>query len=158
MRRLTKTADPESALRATALNLLARREHAALELRQKLTRRGFAGDAVDRVLERLRAEGWQDDTRFAEVYATSRIDKGYGPLRLRRELKERGITDTIVDTILAQFNDSWTARLKALHHRRFGEGPPGTPDERARRLRFLRQRGFTVDQIMQLFKLTENDR
>ncbi len=157
MRPLSKTLDSEAELRAAALNLLARREHSALELQHKLAQRGGTAATIAQVVQTLQAEGWQDDARFAEVYASSRFDKGYGPLRLRRDLQERGIAAAVVTTVLATFADQWSDRLQRLRRRRFGEPLPTTPAEQARQVRFLRQRGYTMDQIMPLFKLTETD-
>lgn len=152
MARLTATADPLSPLRETALKLLARREHSALELRHKLTRRGFDPDQTGTVLAELQTQGWLDDRRFAEIYAASRADKGYGPLRIRSELRERGVADTIIEPVLAQLNSVWAATLARLSRKRFGSQSPAAVAEKAKRLRFLRQRGFTLDQINRLFR------
>ncbi len=138
------------AVRDTALRLLARREHAVLELRHKLKQRDYPADVIETVLAELQAQGWLNEQRFAEVYAANRADKGYGPLRIRSELRARGVTDPIIDPILAQLDDIWLARLRNLSRKRFGNNPPRSLAERARRQRFLRQRGFTLDQIDQL--------
>lgn len=157
MKRPSKTLESEAELYAAALNLLARREHSALELQHKLAQRGGAAATIAQVVQTLQAEGWQDDARFAEVYASSRFDKGYGPLRLRRDLQQCGVADIVVTAVLADFADQWSARLQRLRRRRFGESLPTTPAEQARQIRFLRQRGYTMDQIMPLFKPTETD-
>lgn len=154
MRLSKQTRDSPAELRAIALNLLARREHSALELRHKLAQRGGTAAHIEPVLQILQAEGWQDDARFAEVYANSRFDQGYGPLRLRRDLQERGIDNAVIAAVLAPFAEHWVTRLRHLQRKRFG-AIPATLAEQARQVRFLRQRGYTMDQIMPLFKLTE---
>lgn len=152
MARLTATTDPLVGLRAAALNLLARREHSTLELRHKLARRGFDADQIAAVLGELQQRGWQDDGRFAEAYAVNRAERGYGPLRIRIELRERGIADHITERALTELADLWSANLERLHRKRFGAHLPADAAERARRQRFLRQRGFTTDQIKRLFR------
>ena len=72
-------------IRAKALDLLARREHSRLELRQKLVQRGFPSDRIEPVLDQLVEERLLDENRYAELYACARADKGYGPLRIARE-------------------------------------------------------------------------
>ncbi|HXH03255.1 MAG TPA: regulatory protein RecX, partial [Candidatus Competibacteraceae bacterium] len=124
-------------LRRTALGLLARRDHTRLELRQKLLARNFPETEVTAELARLEAEGLLSERRFAEVYAHSRLDKGYGPLRVSRELKERGVADEVVAETLAVLDEFWARRLAELVRRRFG-GPPADAVERERRQRFLR--------------------
>jgi regulatory protein len=135
----------------TALRLLARREHTRLELHHKLCRRGFDRALVDAVLGRLAEQDLLSDARFAEVYAHGRVDKGYGPLRIERELRERGVADTIVADLVAALADDWLPRLVALHRKRFG-AVPRDPAGQAAQMRFLRQRGFTSEQIRCLFR------
>ena len=139
--------EPERPARDAALQLLARREHSTLELRHKLLRRDYPAERIDPVLEALQSEGWLNDRRFAEVYAVSRMDKGYGPLRIRRELRERGVPDAISESVLAPLEADWAAMLDRLYRKRFRGRPLRDAAERLRRMRFLRQRGFTMAQI-----------
>ena len=69
--------DQEYKARATALRLLARREHSRYELSLKLRQRKVSGDIIDAVLDDYEKEGWLDDDRFADVYARQRMDLGY---------------------------------------------------------------------------------
>ena len=141
-----------TAVRRAALNLLARREHSVLELHHKLRRRGFLPELIGPVLEQLVAENLLNETRYAEVYAYGRVDKGYGPLRISQELRERGVAETIVAAILADLDDLWMKRLAAVRRKRFGAELPKDAAGQAQQLRFLRHRGFTVEQIKRLFR------
>ena len=144
-------ADPAT-LRAKALELLARREHSRLELRQKLVQRGFATSDIEPVLDALAAEGLLDERRYAELYACSRADKGYGPLRIARELRERGIPDALTEAALAALDDFWMPKLRELHRKRFKSQMPAHAADRMQQSRVLRQHGFTLDQIRHLFE------
>ena len=144
-------ADPAT-LRAKALDLLARREHSRLELRQKLVQRGFATSDIEPVLDALAAEGLLDERRYAELYACSRADKGYGPLRIARELRERGIPDALTEAALAALDDFWMPKLRELHRKRFKSQMPAHAADRMQQNRVLRQHGFTLDQIRHLFE------
>ncbi len=90
-----------SIIRAKAIELLVRREHSRLELRQKLMQRGFPAEGIDSALNALAEEGLLNESRYAEIYACSRADKGYGPLRIASELRERGIPQELVEQALA---------------------------------------------------------
>jgi regulatory protein len=138
--------------RRTALQLLARREHTVLELQHKLAQRGFATVDIDSVLADLIAEDLINEGRYAEVYAHSRADKGYGPLRIGRELRERGVSEDIVTIVLNRFDDYWMAHLAALQRKRFGVKLPQDIAGQAQQMRFLRYRGFTLEQIKTLFR------
>jgi regulatory protein len=67
-----------------ALGLLARREHSARELKNKLARRGFDADENAVALERLQSKDFQSNARFGEMLVRSRIESGYGPALDRR--------------------------------------------------------------------------
>ena len=148
----SKPPEPLADARETGVRLLARREHAVLELRHKLQQRGFAPAVIDTVLQQLIAEGLLSDQRYAEIYALSRVDKGYGPWRIRRELSEHGVSEEIITMVLKNFDHEWMAKLAALHRKRFAALPPDHSAEPATQIRFLRQRGFTLEQINHLFQ------
>ena len=148
-------ADDPAAVRAKALELLARREHSRLELRQKLIQRGFSTDRIESALDQLTEEHWLDEARFAELYACGRADKGYGPLRIARELRERGVPDEQVTTSLAALDPFWLPKLRELHRKRFKALVPTDAAGRMQQTRVLRQHGFTLDQIKHLFETFE---
>ncbi len=136
-------------MEAACIGYLARREHSQLELRQKLCGKGFPMDVVSQVIADLSARGLQSDSRYAEIYSRSRLSRGYGPLRIRQELRQRGIdAGLLVDVQPADADDT----LEKTHDRKFGTRPPESMEERAERERFLLRRGFSGDQIRRLFR------
>jgi len=141
----------ESEVYAAAIGLLARREHSARELSAKLHTRGYAPELIAAVLERLVAERLQSDERYTEVYVRQRSDKGYGPERIRAELRERGIDDTLVSARFRQAEEEgevdWYALAAAAYAKKFGGRPIEDIKERAKRQRFMQYRGFTHEQI-----------
>jgi regulatory protein len=138
---------------AAALRLLARREHSRLELRHKLLVRNFTETAVESVVARLVDSGLLSDQRFAEVYARSRFERGYGPLRIRAELDERGVGAGLAERALADLCCPWVESAQRQRSKRFGRRLPGDFRDRAKQMRFLRQRGFTSDQIQAVFRV-----
>lgn len=136
---------------ATALRLLARREHSEFELRHKLRGRNFTDTIVDIVVIQLLDQGLLSDQRFAEVYAQGRFERGYGPLRIQAELRERGVSGNLTEPILAGFSRFWVKSAGRQRNKRFGQQIPNEYRERARQMRFLQQRGFTSEQIQTVF-------
>jgi regulatory protein len=132
---------------AAALRLLARREHSTRELQHKLTDRGHDAALVDEVLAVLREEGALSDCRFAETYAQSRFERGFGPLRIEAELRERGVSPGLIDDALATPAFDWERSACRQRQKRFGSGVPDDFAGRARQMRFLQQRGFNNEQI-----------
>jgi regulatory protein len=143
-----------AALRDTALRLLGRREYSAFEMRRKLVARGYGTPAVDGMLASLREEQLQSDERFAESFVRMRIERGQGPIRVRAELRERGVGDPVIDAVTTHTSEFWIVCARRVLSRRFGRGSSAispiskmTRDEWHRRARFLAQRGFPSDVI-----------
>jgi len=130
--------------------LLARREHAVRELRQKLQRKGHDVLQIDEVLAALSSAGLQSDQRFTECFVHSRKNRGEGPLRIRAALQQRGISEALIAAYLDEMDWDWAAMARAVRQKRFGDVWPQDHRERARQARFLQQRGFTMEQISQL--------
>src|SRR6266536_6306795 len=86
-----RTAASEEAAHAAALLLLESRARTRLELRQRLERRGFEAEAIERALDRLTGVGLVDDEAFARDLAASRVEQGVDAPRSVVELKDRGI-------------------------------------------------------------------
>lgn len=129
------------------MDLLARREHSSRELHDKLIRRFNDEDLIQQELERLRAESLQSDARFTESFIHSRAQRLYGPLRIRMELRERGINDAVIVAAMDENAIDWRANLEKLARERFGRKPAADFNERAKRMRFLQNRGFDTHQI-----------
>ncbi|NIR61030.1 MAG: regulatory protein RecX [Gammaproteobacteria bacterium] len=135
------------AVERAALDLLARREHSRAELARKLESKGFDAVAVAAALDDLAARDLVSDRRFTESYVRARAERGFGPMRVRAELRERGIDDALAAEYVDERAAQWAERLEAARRKRFGPDAPGDARERARQSRFLEQRGFTSEQI-----------
>jgi len=146
---LVCTGDQKSGLspRNKALDLLARREHSVAELRAKLLARDFAADAIDQAIDVLVHDGLVSDDRFAAAFVASRVRKGQGPVRIRGELKQRGVADELIVLHLEQATVDWTQLARSVRDRKFGPAPSDGYRERARQSRFLQYRGFSGEQI-----------
>lgn len=139
-------------IRLAAMNLLARREHSVRELRNKLKRR-FADNAmIDEQVSRLTEEHLQSDLRFTESYLYQRISRGYGPVRLREELRERGVSEADVAAVMEEMEINWYAHAAEVMHKKFGALVPCDMKEKARRARFMQYRGFTGDHYQRLLQ------
>lgn len=137
-------------IRRAAMDLLARREHGFFELERKLSVR-FPREMVVAVLTRLQQERLQSDERFVESYVYSRRQRGYGPVRIRAELLQKGLESELITQHLQCYQDDWTALVRKIKEQKFGTGQPASARERARQIRFLTGRGFSLEQIYSLF-------
>jgi regulatory protein len=137
-------AKPKRTAYDKALGLLARREHSRRELKTKLRQYGYEGEEATAAIDRVGAQHYQDDDRFAEVLLRSRIAQGYGPMRLRMELKTHGLSDARIRELLDAAEADWDASAATQLRRRYGGRSTADPAERARRAQFLLRRGFAA--------------
>jgi regulatory protein len=136
--------DDAIAVEASAVRLLAGREHTRLELQRKLRARHADEALVETVLDDLERRGLLSDERFAERYVEQRGCRGYGPLRIRAELAERGIGGELATRWLDDGHHDWSEILADAAAGKFGSGPVSDRRELAKRGRFLEQRGFPI--------------
>lgn len=132
---------------SAAVRLLARREHSRVELERKLSARGAPPELVAEALAGLAGRRLQSDTRYAETLVNSRLGRGQGPVRIRRELAEQGIDGAGIEAALEAAAPDWMALARETRRRRFGAEAPTEWKERARQARFLEYRGFSGEQI-----------
>ena len=130
--------------------MLARREHSRVELKNKLSKKGFPAEQIDRALEQLDANDLQSDQRFLEDFVRSRVLRGNGPLRISQELRQRGIEDG-----LSQINDQaidWLEVASNTYTKKYHSSEIADANERAKRMRYMQSKGFSGDIIRQLIK------
>jgi regulatory protein len=142
----------ESSIRNKAMDLLARREHSEQELRQKLKTRAYDADAIDEVLQALKADRLQSDERFTESYVNHRFNAGVGPLKIRYELRQKGVSDRLADEFLEPLSDQWEELMARQRTRKYGASMPNDYAERMKQARFLQNRGFSPESVMRLFR------
>lgn len=145
--RLIETGDDAAAVRKQALALLARREHSSAELRAKLAAKGFSTDSINAALSGLDQEGWLKDERFVETFIRARRERGDGPVKIRAELRERGIDDELIAAHIDVRDPVWQQSLERLWVKRFRAKRPADFAEKGKQMRFFQGRGFTAEQI-----------
>jgi regulatory protein len=133
---------------ASAMAALARREHSAYEIRQKLKPKA-SSDLIDELLDALLKDDLLSDERFAQMLCRSRFNKGVGPVRIAHELKQHQILSDLAEQAMQEYEDLWVDHLQALNSRKYGEAAPEDYKAWAKRARFFQGRGFTTEQIRQ---------
>lgn len=139
------TAINPSDIRHKAMDLLARREHSRLELKQKLQKRFDDETLIDEQIDRLADENLQSDSRFVESFVRQRGNRGYGPVRIREEARRKGLSDSEISFAFDTLDFDWCALAAEVISKKFGELPAQDIKEKARRTRFLQYRGFKTE-------------
>ncbi|HET8870358.1 MAG TPA: recombination regulator RecX [Aquabacterium sp.] len=137
-------------LKGRALKYLAAREHSRAELIRKLSPHAESEDEVVRILDELESKGLLSAERFAESVVHRKAAR-FGAARLKAELQQHQLPDELTRSVVQSLRETEMERARALWLKRFGQ-PPETPDDRAKQVRFLSNRGFSGEVIRQVLK------
>ena len=134
----------DAEVREIALRYLGRREYGIEELRRKLVQRGADSQIVDKVVGDLADADLVSDQRFTEMYVRMRIRNLFGPLKIRGELRSRGIPDQQIGEAMPEGQEIWFDSASQWARKRC----QGELDYagRAKIYRGLMNRGFTHEQ------------
>jgi regulatory protein len=138
--------------RKRAMDLLARREHSRQELLTKLVAKGCSREIAGLALDGLEQDQLLSEDRFIQSLVQTRRDQGHGPIRIRHDLRQKGIADNDIDPWLDERAQDWLDILAKVRRQKFGDEFPADFTERARQARFLQSRGFTAEQIRRVLK------
>jgi regulatory protein len=135
--------------RERALRLLGYRERSVAELTRKLAEDGYSGRTVTAVVDRMVELGLVDDMRFARLWARGRVNAGYGPRRVLRELKERGLSPEVIDDAMtAEQDPDPVGRLR----KSLSSCWPCDRKQRESCIRRLMARGFDIGIVLQVLE------
>ncbi len=138
--------------RNKAMDLLARREHSAHELHQKLKLREFDQVEIELALEGLQQDNLQSDSRFTESYINHRINAGLGPIKIALELGRRGVDGELVNEHMLALSADWNGLLERQRLKKYGQEIPTDYSQKMKQARFLQNRGFSPESVMRLFR------
>ena len=141
----TKSTPEPGDLRERALRLLARREHSRAELARKLGQAGCAQHEIASLLDEFEEKNWLSDRRFAESYVADHRARA-GSVKLAYDLRQRGVSETVIEGVLSENHDTELERAHQVWQKKFGSAPADST-EKARQIRFMQTRGFTLETI-----------
>ena len=134
-----------------AIRLLARREYSRAELAACLRRRSVEPDEIERTLDALVAQGYLSDARYAEAVVAGRGGR-FSRRAIAHALSEKRVATDAAQAALAPLTErDEQADAHALWERRFGE-PPRDEREKARHVRFLLSRGYSMSVALRVLR------
>ena len=146
-----------------ALRALGNRAHSSGELKEKLSRRAQTPEDVDAVLAKLKEAGYLNDRRFAENYASARLqNQGLGKMRVLRDLRQRRVAPKLAEQVTEQtYEQTDEANLIEEFLRRKYRGKQlniflSEDKNLAGAFRRLRYAGFSAGQSIRVLKRFAN--
>lgn len=143
--------DPVNEARHHAVRLLVNREHSYYELHQKLVQKGHSCENITIALDDLVARDKLSDERFAEMFITSRVNRGSGPNKIMAELLQKDVSDSIIFQGLKECQVNWLQQAEDTRQKKFGRVIPENYDEKMQQARYLQNRGFSAEHMPNLF-------
>ena len=136
--------------RARGLRLLARREHTRLELERKLAAHVESPAELQALLDDFTARGWLSDARAVDQLVQAKRGR-FGAARIRQALAGKGVSGELIGSALANLKHTELDAARAVCARKFKTAPLSAA-ERARQIRFLQSRGFSVEIAMRVVR------
>lgn len=146
---------PEEAFER-AVKFLSYRARSEAEVRTKLFQLGFSHDTTDGAVKKLVSLKLLNDGQFARAWTVSRVEgRGYGPLRIERELRKKGIAKPLIAQILDETFSKQQGRERAqqLLEKRFRGKDLGDAKVFRRAVAFLQRRGYRDSVIAEVLKM-----
>lgn len=149
--------DARSPLEIRALRYLAQREYSRLELEQKLSvhARSLPSEDLSSVLDQLERRGLLSAERVVEQIVRTRRAR-FGNRRILHELKEKGIDEHLIHSILPSLKETELEAAMRIWQKKFGLSP-NNREERSKQIRFMMNRGFSIEVIQQVFSQAGED-
>lgn len=140
-----QTSARSSSAKAQAANIIGSRPLSKRELTRRLVQKGNEETDAQAAADWLEDLGAVDDAAYAAALARHYGARGYGPQRLREELRRRGVPRELWEDAVAELPDSGDV-LDALIQKR-SRGDLTDPKERRRICDALLRRGFSWSQV-----------
>lgn len=138
-----------------AVALLARREHGATELADKLMKKGYAAEDVHTAIAACQNLDLQSDRRFVEMLLRVRIGQGYGPERIRSEIQQKRVDRALYEQAVLAESVDWLMCAQRVLDKKYKSCEQLSWQIQQKQKKFLLYRGFSSQIIAQLFKNNE---
>jgi regulatory protein len=137
------------------INYLSYRMRSIKEVRDYLIKKEFEVDVINKIVDRLKKENYLNDSEFAKAFVQSRLNLTLkGPDAIKRELMEKGISETEVSNSLQLFKEEDQLEKASLFLRKkYPSKLKTSRSEQDRKMyTLLLSRGFTHDIVQKAFK------
>jgi regulatory protein len=146
-------AKAQPSLRGRALRALARRELSRAELEARLLPHVVETDDLGTLLDDLQKRGWLSDARALEQTVRIRSAR-FGTQRSAHELRQKGISEELIASSIPQLKEGELEAARNVWQRKFAT-PPQDQKEKAKQVRFLQSRGFSMEVIFKVMRLED---
>lgn len=123
------------------------------EIRDRLKKRRFSSQIIENLIVYLKSLNYINDSLFTKSWIEARIKKPFGLERIIYELKDKGISEEIIQEEIQKIRKDYSEsdRAKRLAQEKFKSQPRIDPEKLKRRVySFLLRRGFSPEVIYEV--------
>lgn len=139
-----------------ALKILLNRPHFEAELRNKLISKNISHEDIEPILEDLKKRKYINDDEQAKLYIAELSRKGFGSYYIVNKLAQKGIdydkAQSLVDKLFDKDIELENIR-KIISKKRIDLKKLSDINEKKKLFDFLKNRGFSIEQIMNVIKV-----
>lgn len=148
-------ADKPINLKAKAIDFLSRRDYSYSELYNKLKKYSTDLDAIKSVVDEMVNHKYLNEESFVENFIYSKSKK-YGSVKIKQLLQSKVSNQDLINELYQEAEIDEFAVARQIWERKFNHEIATTPKDRAKQIRFMLSRGFSLDLIFKLTKLEDN--
>lgn len=129
------------------INLVSRREHSRLEVKQKLLQKAYPPQLVEQAISSCCESDYINDTRYCSSFIRIKSNKGFGLTRIKMELKQKGINAERIQQSIEELELDWFQLALQCYRKKYASVAICDFKERQKRQRYLFSRGFDSEQV-----------
>ncbi|NOZ63106.1 MAG: hypothetical protein GXO74_15755 [Calditrichaeota bacterium] len=134
-----------------AIKILSHRDRSEYEMRRRLLDVGYEEKIVELVMSDLQRLGLIDDKKFARLFARTKMaTKPMGKFLLKRELKQKGIAEELIEKTIAEIyreKDEFQVALQLANKKKRQFKSLEEAKAKKKVSDFLARRGFSWDVV-----------
>ncbi len=125
-------------------------ERSELETREKLKRLGALSNEIEVELKSLENEGFISESRYVSAFVHDHFRlKNWGPIKLFHALRKKGCSAHLIESELSKISENEIEEaLQTVINARLTLYPEEHKIQRERLIRYLQNRGYTLDNIL----------
>ena len=158
--RTKRTKTPQQALQSL-MRMCARSEHSSGDALRLMKRWGVADDEARKVLARLQAERFIDDSRFAEAFVRDKLNlSGWGAYKIKMALRAKGVSREVIEEVVSPMIEAtdMKERLEEIMQRKLRTlKNSSTYDAKTKLIRFAASRGYDIEEAVDCASKILND-
>ncbi len=142
----------------TAMSFLSYKDRSKREVIRKLKEKGYSKEVTKQTLKFLISYGYINDLEFSKKYVNQRVSsKGYGKFKIVRELREKGISDEIIEKVTENIVDKEEEMALVLANKKARNLDLTEYKDKQKLFAYLQRRGYSFEIIKRVLEKLNNN-